>query len=58
MKIKINGNLVMDGDSVTVTDTVDLTKVNTVYRVAKSILDRFPDIVLVEIERPVEPEEP
>lgn len=58
MKIKIDGDLVMDGDVVTVTDVDDLTKVNLVYRVAKSILDRFPDITLVEIERIVVPEEP
>lgn len=54
MKIKINEDLVVDGDAVTVTDTVDLTKVNAVYRVAKSLLDSYPDIDLIEMERIVE----
>ena len=58
MKLKINGVLVVDGSTVTVSDTDDLVKVNLVLRLARSILDRYPDVDLIEVERIVVPEEP
>ena len=57
MKLKINGVLVVDGSTVTVSDTDDLVKVNLALRLARSILDKYPDVNLVEIERIVVPEE-
>lgn len=51
MKLKINGVLVVDGSTVTVSDTDDLTKVNAAHRLGKSLLDRYPDIILIEVER-------
>lgn len=48
----------MDGSAVTVSDTDDLVKVNAVLRLARSILDRYADIDLIEVERIVVPEEP
>ncbi len=58
MKLKINGVLVVDGSTVTVSDTEDLVKVNLALRLARSILDKYPDIDLIEVERIVVPEEP
>lgn len=57
MKLKINGVLVVDGSTVTVSDTDDLVKVNAAHRLARSILDRYPEINLIEVERIVVPEE-
>jgi len=57
LKLKINGVLVVDGSTVTVSDTDDLMKVNAAHRLGKSLLDRYSDINLIEVERIVIEEE-
>lgn len=58
MKLKINGVVVVDGDAVTVSDVVDLAKVNAIYRFGKTLLEQYDDITLIEVERIVVEEEP
>ncbi len=51
MRLKINGEVVVEGSDVTVADMSDLVKVNDCVRRAQALLDKYDDIDLIEIER-------
>lgn len=51
MRLKINGEVVVEGSVVTVSDMDELVKINDVYRRARALLDKYDDITLIEVER-------
>ncbi len=56
MKISINDVTVIDGDTVTVSDITTLEKAETVNKFFKNLLDKYPDIDTVEVERETQEE--